>query len=188
MVQVPQPTLVVVSGAPGSGKTTLAHALARAVPCPAICRDELKEGMAHAHGVEFQGGHGDPLTQRTLPLFFDVLRVLVEADVTVVAEAAFQDRLWRQGLEPLAEHARLRIVHCRVDAAVSFQRASVRARASASRLRAHGDSTIGKGVAEWSEAFEGFEHLSLDVPTLDVDTTDGYEPGLDELVAFVNRG
>jgi dephospho-CoA kinase len=31
----------------GSGKTTLAHALA-AVGCPAICRDEIKEGMVHA--------------------------------------------------------------------------------------------------------------------------------------------
>ena len=42
------PTLVVVSGPPGSGKTTLAHKIAAAVGCPAICRDEIKEGMVHA--------------------------------------------------------------------------------------------------------------------------------------------
>ena len=142
--------------------------------------------MAHTHGSAFQGGHGDPLTQRTLPLFFEVLRVLVEAGVTVVAEAAFQDRLWRPGLEPLAGDARLRILRCRVDAAVSFQRAAARAAANESRVRAHGDSTIGLGVAEWQESFESFEHVSLDAPALDVDTTDGYRPGLDELLAFVN--
>ena len=39
------PTLIVVSGPAGSGKTTLAHALAAAVGCPAVSRDEIKEGM-----------------------------------------------------------------------------------------------------------------------------------------------
>src|SRR6478735_6516907 len=95
------PTLVVVSGPPGSGKTTLAHAIAQALPCPAICRDQIKEGMAHAEGQDFQGGNGDPLTQRTLRRFFEVVRVLVAAGVTVGAEAAFQDPRWRPELKPL---------------------------------------------------------------------------------------
>jgi predicted kinase len=71
------PTLVVVSGPPGAGKTTLAHAIAKEIPCPAICRDEIKEGMAHAQPGDFQGEHGDPLTVRTVPLFFEVLRMRV---------------------------------------------------------------------------------------------------------------
>ena len=181
------PTLVVVSGPPGSGKTTLAHALAQALPCPAICRDEIKEGMAHARGADFQGGHGDPLTQRTLPLFFEVLHVLVAAGVSVVAEAAFQDRLWKPALEPLAQLAQLRIVRCNVDAAVSFERAVRRAASSQNRVRAHGDSTFGKGIADWGKAFESFDHISVSAPSIDVDTTEGYDPSLDEIVAFINR-
>ena len=183
----PTPTLVVVSGPPGSGKTTLAHALAQAMPCPAVCRDEIKEGMAHAHGGDFQGGRGDPLTQRTLPLFFEVLHLLIGAGVSVVAEAAFQDRLWKPQLAPLAELADLRIVRCTVDAAVSFERAARRAAASESRLRAHGDSTLGKGIAEWRQSFESFEHISLSAPSIDVDTTSGYDPKLEEVLDFINR-
>ena len=67
-----RPTLVVVSGPAGSGKTTLAHTIARAVGCPAICRDEIKEGMVHTT-PGFVAGPGDELTARTLPVFFAVL-------------------------------------------------------------------------------------------------------------------
>src|SRR5207245_930079 len=119
-------TLVVVSGPPGSGKTRLAHAIAQALPCPAVCRDEIKEGMAHAQGREFQPAPGDPLTLRTLELFFEVLQVLLAAGVSVVAEAAFQDHRWSPGLEPLSELAQLRIVHTTVDAAVARERVARR--------------------------------------------------------------
>jgi predicted kinase len=178
---VPTPTLVVVSGPPASGKTTLAHALAQAIPCPAVCRDEIKEGMVHAHGGDFQAGPGDRLTVRTLPVFFDVLRVLVAAGVTVVAEAAFQDKLWRQGIEPLSELVRLRIVQCTVDDAVARERLM--------RLRpAHGDRSAAavKALAD-ERPFAGFERISIPAPSLVVDTTDGYAPDLPEIVEFINR-
>jgi len=79
------PTLVVVSGPAGSGKTTLAHRLALAVGCPLISRDEIKEGMVHA-SPGFVPAVGDELTARTLPVFFSVLELLLRAGVTTVAE------------------------------------------------------------------------------------------------------
>jgi predicted kinase len=99
------PMLVVVSGPPGSGKTTLAHALAGAIGCPAICRDEIKEGMVHAAAPGFVPATDDVLSQRTYTVFFEVLELLLRAGTTVVAEAAFQDRLWRPRLEQLANVA-----------------------------------------------------------------------------------
>src|SRR4029077_6589102 len=105
------PVLVVVSGPAGAGKTTLPHKIAHAVGCPAICRDEIKEGMVHVTSG-FVARPGDELTMRTLPVFFAVLELLLRAGVTTVAESAFQDRLWRSGLEALQDLAQLRIVHC----------------------------------------------------------------------------
>jgi predicted kinase len=181
--EVSRPTLVVVSGPSGSGKTTLAHALAAAIPCPAVCRDEIKEGMVHAHGDDFEAGPGDELTQRALPLFFAILRVLVTGGVTAVAEAAFQDRVWRPGLEPLVDLAELRIVNCSVEPSVSYDRATARG----NRRLAHGDSAARSGVEEWARRVGGFERISIPAPSIDVDTTAGYQPGIMELVDFVNR-
>jgi predicted kinase len=174
------PTLIVVSGPAGSGKTTLAHAIAGAVGCPAICRDEIKEGMVHASrddATPFVARPGDELTARTLPVFFGVLETLLRAGVTTVAEAAFQDHVWRPRLEPLLDGARLRIVHCIVDADVASRRIVQRARGNPVR-RAHADAR--------AVAHDAFNRIRTDAPSLEVDTTDGYRPGLDQILAFIN--
>src|SRR5215203_1676617 len=103
---MPKPTLVVVSGPPRSGTREVAHAIADRMPCPVICRDEIKEGMVHAYGADFEAAAGDHRTRPTLAVFFEALRLMITAEVTVVAEANFQDPLWRSGLEPLADLAR----------------------------------------------------------------------------------
>jgi len=167
----------------GSGKTTLAHEIAKAFGCPAICRDEIKEGMVH-NCPGFVAGRGDELTLRTLPVFFDVLDLLLRAGVTTVAEAAFQDKIWRHRLEPLRRLARLRIVHCTVPADVAFQRA-LRRRAENPLRRAHADPGPGD-AAEHAARHHAFDRVSVDAPWTEVDTSAGYRPGLAEILDFIN--
>ncbi|KAA2251269.1 ATP-binding protein [Solihabitans fulvus] len=177
------PTLIVVSGPAGAGKTTLAHAIARAVGCPAICRDEIKEGMVHAAPAGFVPGPADELTMRTLPTFFATLELLLRAGVTTVAEAAFQDRVWRPRLAPLLGLAEVRVVHCVVDADVALARKVRRGKDNPLR-RAHADPAV-DDVAAHALAHNAFDRVRLDAPSIEVDTTAGYDPGLAEIVAFV---
>jgi predicted kinase len=177
------PSLIVVSGPGGSGKTTLAHEIARAVGCPAVCRDEIKEGMVHA-APGFTPAPGDELTRRTFGVFFGVLDLLLRAGVTTVAEAAFQDHVWRPRLAPFAPLARIRVVQCTADPDVAVQRVLRRSAIDATR-RAHADPAP-DGVAAYIRQLAAFRPLRLDVPSLDVDTTSGYRPGLDEIVAFAS--
>lgn len=130
----------------------------------------------------FKPGPGDELTTRTLTVFFGVLEQLLRVGVTTVAEAAFRDRLWRPGLEPLRELAQLRIVHCTVDPDVALER-TLRRRRENSVRRAHADPR-----PQAAAAHNEFDRVSVDVPWIEVDTTDGYTPELDTVVAFVNSG
>jgi predicted kinase len=177
------PTLVVVSGPGGSGKTTLAHVIAGAIGCPAVCRDEIKEGMVHAT-PDFVPSPGDALTQRTLTTFFGVIELLLRAGATVVAEAAFQNPLWRSGLDPIADLADIRGLRCTVSPELARARMTARLADDPRRGSAHADLD----ALDVSTAAQGpFEHLSLAVPTLRVDTTSGFCPALEEIVAFIDE-
>src|SRR5207237_215215 len=136
---------------------------------------EIKEGMVHGR-PGFVPGPGDELSVRTLPVFFGVLEMLVRAGVTTVAEAAFQDRVWRSGLEPLDGLAHLRVVHCVVDPEVALRR----------RLRRLEENPLRKAHADLALGGASFERPSLAVPQLEVDTTEGYHPGLEQIVEWVS--
>lgn len=139
--------------------------------------------MVHAT-QGFVPGPGDELTMRMLPVFFGVLELLLRAGVTTVAEAAFQDRVWRPGLESLQGLAQLRIVHCTVSADVAFERKRRRGEADPLRL-AHADPRP-RDAAKHAFGFNAFDRVSVNAPWIEIDSTDGYRPGLKEIVAFVN--
>jgi len=174
-----RPTLVIVSGPAGSGKTTLAHGLASLIGCPALCRDELKEGMVAAT-PGFVPGPSDPLTMRTYDLFFATIRLFLSYGVTHVAEAAFQHANWVRGLEPLRLLAELRILRCQVNSTLAQARAEGRRSEQPTRA-AHDDA----GHFSMQRVFEP---IQLDAPTLDVDTTSGYNPGIEAIAAFARSG
>jgi predicted kinase len=173
------PTLVVISGPAGSGKTTLAHRLATAVACPAIIRDEIKEGMAHTAG-NYQPEVADELALRASSAFFEVLRFLIERGVSVVAEAAFQDHVWTPNLAPLAILAEIRVIQCRTNPDTATGRIAERA----ATRQAHPDRALLAALQQEDGYFSDFRRVAIDAPTLDVDTTNGYMPTLDEIVAF----
>ena len=178
-----RPTLIVVSGPPASGKTTLAHAVARAVPCPAICRDEIREGIAKGAGEE-PPRLGDPATQLVTSVFFDVVELLVRRGVTLVAEAAFQHRLWAPKLIPLRESAELRVIRCTVDAAIARERLVLRKQTDPNRQRLHADADLIDRIDRGEVRLDEHDPIDLDVPTLVVDTTDGYSPAFEAITSF----
>jgi predicted kinase len=171
---------VVVSGPAGTGKTTLAHRLASAVGCPAICRDEIKEGMVLS-APPASPAEREELQLRTLGLFFDLLRILLERQVTVVAEAAFQDHVWSERLAALGEIAEIKLVQCHTAPETAWQRIESRGDARG----AHDDRALLESHGSATRFYESFRRVAFEAPSLDVDTTDGYRPSLERIVEFV---
>ncbi|MCX5195739.1 ATP-binding protein [Streptomyces sp. NBC_00249] len=178
-----RPTLVVVSGPPATGKSTLARVLGTQLGCPTIIRDEIKQGVV-MNSPDHRPDRDDPLNIPAWETFFNTITVLLKGGVTVVAEAAFQDRLWRPGLEPLLDLADIRVVRCAAPTSTIVDRITERARTDSHRV-AHGDTALLADTEAGAYDPAQFVPISLDVPTLVVDTSDGYSPGTAEIEAFL---
>lgn len=181
-----KPSLFVVTGRPGSGKTTLAHILARKIGCPAICRDEIKEGFVNT----MKSSHellGKEVSQNIYNTFFETLDFLLAKQITLIAEAAFQHHLWAQPLERLSQVSQIKIIVCTIDPHLASSRFIQRGLSDPNRLKFHGD----RGVRAAQQGVElplgDYDPPFLPFPTIEVNTSDGYYPSLDEIESFLRE-
>ena len=84
-----RPVLVLVSGAPGSGKTTLAARLATDLRLPLLTKDAIKEALLDAVAAP---GRARPreLGAAAFAVLYAVVGRLLDADVGAVVEGNFR--------------------------------------------------------------------------------------------------
>jgi predicted kinase len=180
------PLLVIVSGAPGSGKTKLARRLGAALRLPLLLKDDLKEALYEALGADDRE-QSRQLGRAAYDLLALIAGRLLEAGVDVLVESNFRRGLSEAFLAPLLPAARVVLIHCEGDPAFIACRYRERAERG-ERHPAHFDLGIVSRLQE--ELAAGvYEPLELDATTLRVDTTTAHEyaPDFEEIVAFVRR-
>ena len=182
-----RPLHVLINGAPGSGKTTLAHQLAQVTSLPVVSRDAVRAGFAETFSASCASDRS-VMNQRVVSTTWGIIERLLSLGVSVISDQACVRGLAEQDLQPLTRIARTVVVHCRTSPEIAQRRFIARS------LRDGRQPVFGAGAAPHIERMDqgtfdlsAYEPLDLDVPTLMVDTIDGWMPDLDVIVAFVRR-
>ncbi|HST15497.1 MAG TPA: ATP-binding protein [Gaiellaceae bacterium] len=157
------PLLVVVTGMPSSGKTTVAESLATRLRLPLVAKDDLKESLFETVGsgdVAWSGRLGDA----AYDLMFALARTMLSASVSLIVEANFfVDQAAR--FESLPQH-RLLQIHCAAPLPLLLERYAAR-----ERHPGHNDA---EKIAELPARHASGAHAPLDVPgeTIRLDTAE----------------
>src|SRR4051812_26021056 len=147
-----KPRLVLIVGAPGAGKTTLARHLGAALGFAVLTKDGLKEGLAD------ELGSGDLVRSRELgqmayAALFARASELLATNQSVVVEANFHRERGETALRELATRGDAAVIECVCDADVRRARFTARA-ARGERHPVHLDAEI--LASEWSDDVSGF--------------------------------
>ncbi len=165
------PLLLLISGPPGAGKTTLGTRLAHDLGLPFFNKDGIKETLFDTLGWKDRAWSRQLGVASTALLFYCIERHL-EAGQSVVAESAFQATYDAPRLEALRQHYRVRVleVFCMAAPEVLLARFQQRAQ-NGQRHPGHGEqaqveelrANLLKGV---------YQPISAEGAMLTIDTTD----------------
>lgn len=160
--------MIIISGPPAAGKTTIARPLARAIGYPLLCMDEVKERLADAIGPEAMP-IADELGDAAVQQVFAFARELLTHDVPVIIEGFFQSDRYSADLADIADLANTVLIHLKASDAELKARYENRALAEA-RHWIHGDlARLGTLTPELPEFMA--KPLHLDVARFTIDTT-----------------
>ncbi len=169
------PLLILVSGKPGAGKSTLARRLAAedALWLPLVSCDPLRVGLLET-SVPASG-------RAVIDVFYGSIGYHLERGVSLIAELSFRRGLDESQLRRFIDRCRMVNIHCQTTIAVSQQRFLERQR---TRRPTPGADTVGTAMESGTFDWSVFEPLDLNTPRLCVDNVARYVPTLEAIVAF----
>jgi hypothetical protein len=172
-----QPLAILIGGAPGSGKSMLADALCLSLDLPVLHKDQLVHGRWRTLDRAMELGASG------IQPFFESMELWAEAGISFVAEQTFYPGVSESDVtRRLVPISTLIYVHCR--SSDSFERWERRMRGD----RLCGAARLGKLVPVVEQLTDDLaEPLDFGCPTFSVNTDDGYQPGLKELVAEIDH-
>jgi predicted kinase len=166
-----RPLILVVTGLPCTGKTTLGKYLAGQISLPFIHKDGIKEKLFDSLGWEDRAW-SRKLGAATYDLLYYVVETLMSAEVSMIVESNFQAELAGPVLGGLTEKYEYSCVQvlCKAEGRILVQRFRERAE-SGERHSGHVDAT-NYDEMEPQLRRGRIEQLQLTGPLIEIDTSD----------------
>jgi predicted kinase len=129
-VERPAPLLVIISGPPGAGKTSIGRRLATDARLPFFTKDDFKDTLFDVLGIDDRAW-SMKIGQAAAELLFKVVLLHLEAGHSLVVENAFIPKYRAQPFEELRRRFSFRTLQiwCWAKTTVLFERFASRARA-----------------------------------------------------------
>ena len=162
---------IVVSGAPGSGKTTLARLLGDRLSLPHLNKDVLTGSLLRS-GLPY-----DEANVQAIQLVYGTAQTWLSSSLSLVLDTTMYPEYSPAEVASLRPHGTVIHVHCRATDALERWERKMRV-----IWHERADEIIERGRPVQAIATEP---LDFGCPRIDVETTDGYSPVLDELVGAI---
>lgn len=178
------PALIIVSGSPASGKSSIAVDLANAMTLPLLSRDDFKEAIMDVIPVDdVEQSH--IVGSAAFVAMYRVLDRLLDAGVGAVLESTFERGRSETDLASRIERAQSVQVHCFADAATLKDRLAERI-STGGRHSGHQDH-IAYVEIESALADGEYDALDLNIGLIAIDTSNDRPVDIDAVLDQIGQ-